>query len=159
MQTPDVVIATPERLLQLLSRDALNLSTVSYVVSRDLEVPLLISLLDSDFLRAFLTFLVVEEADFSCAFCLQVVDGLDELINGGCQEQLKSIREQLQKGVQIGIISKSFPAEVVSATGNWLQHPIVRAATDKSVPASSVCITQSVSVVTTEEAKLSKVIL
>lgn len=65
MQTPDVVIATPERLLQLLSRDALNLSTVSYVVSRDLEVPLLSSLVDSDFLRAFLTFLVVEEADFS----------------------------------------------------------------------------------------------
>lgn len=87
------------------------------------------------------------------------MDGLDELINGGCQEQLESIRQQLQKGVQIGIISKSFPAEVVSATGNWLQHPIVRAATDKSVPASSVCITQSVSVVTTEEAKLSKVIL
>lgn len=65
MQTPDVVIATPERLLQLLSRDALNLSTVSYVVSRDLEVPLFSSLLDSDFLRAFLTFSVVEEADFS----------------------------------------------------------------------------------------------
>ena len=39
--------------------------------------------------------------------------------------------------------------EVVSAIGNWLHHPIVRAVTEKSVPASSVCITQSVSVVNT----------
>jgi len=93
------------------------------------------------------------------AFPAQVVDGLDDLINGGCREQLDSIRQQLQKGVQIGIISGTFPAEVTSAAGNWLQHPIVRAVTDKNVPATSVCITQSVSVVTTEEAKLSKVIL
>lgn len=106
----------------------------------------------------FLTFMIWRRLISVELFFLQVVDGLDELINGGCQEQLEIIRQQLQKGVQIGILSKSFPAEVVSATGNWLQHPIVRAALDKSVPASSVCITQSVSVVTMEEAKLSKVI-
>jgi len=33
MQTPEIVIATPERLCQLLSLSALNLSAVSYVVS------------------------------------------------------------------------------------------------------------------------------
>jgi len=100
-----------------------------------------------------------EETHISKSFLAQVVDGLQDLINGGYGEQLDSIRQQLQKRVQIGVISKSFPVEVVSAIGNWLHHPIVRAVTEKSVPASSVCITQSVSVVTTEEAKLSEVIL
>lgn len=89
----------------------------------------------------------------------QVVDSLDDLINEGYREQLDNIKQQLQKGVQVGVISKTFSADVVSAAGNWLQHPVARAVLDKNVPASSACILQSVSVTTTEESKLTKVIL
>lgn len=117
LQTPEIMISTPERLSQLLSLQAVNLSAVSYMV----------------------------------------VDGLDDLITGGCREQLDCIHQQLRKGVQIGVISKTFPVEVLSAALSWLQHPIFRAVTAKNMPASSVCITQLVSVVTTEEAKLSKI--
>jgi len=98
-----------------------------------------------------------EEINPGRSFLSQVVDGLDDLISGGCREQLDCIHQQLRKGVQIGVISKTFPVEVLRAALSWLQHPIFRAVTAKNMPASSVCITQLVSVVTTEEAKLSKV--
>lgn len=116
MQTPGIVVATPDRLCQLLTLSVFSLSSVSYVV----------------------------------------VDSLDDLINEGYREQLDNIKQQLQKGVQVGVISKTFSADVVSAAGNWLQHPVARAVLDKNVPASSACILQSVSVTTTEESKLTK---
>lgn len=86
------------------------------------------------------------------------MDGLDDLINGGFREQLDSISQQLQKSLQVGILSRTFSVDTVSAVGNWLQYPIVRVGTEKNVPACSACISQVVSVVTTEGSKLSKVI-
>ena len=89
----------------------------------------------------------------------QVLDGLDGLINGGFREQLDNISQQLPKGLPVGVLSRTFPAEVVSAVRNWLQYPIIRAVSEKNVPACSACISQLVSVVTTQESKLSKVII
>lgn len=117
MQAPEIVVATPDRLCELLTLSALDVSSVSYVV----------------------------------------VDGLDDLIRGGFREQLERLSQQLRKGLQVGVLSRTFSAEVVSAVGNWLQHPIVRAVTEENVPACSACISQLVSVVTTHESKLSKI--
>lgn len=96
---------------------------------------------------------------FEQSLLSQVVDGLDDLIRGGFREQLERLSQQLRKGLQVGVLSRTFSAEVVSAVGNWLQHPIARAVTEENVPACSACISQLVSVVTTHESKLSKVIL
>lgn len=88
---------------------------------------------------------------------LQIVDGLDDLISSGFAEQLNIIKKQLQPDIQVGVLSATFSEEVVNATKQWLQDPILRAVSDSLPPASSACITQTVSVVTTAESKLAKV--
>ena len=88
---------------------------------------------------------------------LQIVDGLDDLISSGFAEQLNIIKKQLQPDIQVGVLSATFSEEVVKATKQWLQDPIHRAVSDSVPPASSACITQTVSVVTTAESKLAKV--
>lgn len=88
---------------------------------------------------------------------VQIVDGLDDLISSGFAEQLDIIKKQLQPDIQVGVLSATFLEEVVNATKQWLQDPIHRVVSDSLPSASSVCITQAVSVVTTVESKLAKV--
>ncbi|CAM6041219.1 unnamed protein product [Sphagnum compactum] len=117
VRTPEIIVATPDRLCQLLAVHAFSLGSVSYVV----------------------------------------VDGMDDLISHGYQEELATIKGYLPPRAKIGILSATFPVEVVDITRNWLRGPVVRASSDLSCPAMSACITQAVMVVTTEEAKLSKI--
>ncbi|CAK9194716.1 unnamed protein product [Sphagnum jensenii] len=117
VRTPEIIVATPDRLCQLLAVQAFSLGSVSYVV----------------------------------------VDGMDDLISHGYQEEMATIKGYLPPRAKIGILSATFPVEVVDITRNWLRGPVVRASSDLSCPAMSACITQAVTVVTTEEAKLSKI--
>jgi hypothetical protein len=117
VRTPEIIVATPDRLCQLLAVQAFSLGSVSYVV----------------------------------------VDGMDDLISHGYREEMATIKGYLPPRAKIGILSATFPVEVVDITRNWLRGPVVRASSDLSCPAMSACITQAVTVVTTEEAKLSKV--
>lgn len=82
---------------------------------------------------------------------------MDDIISHGFGEQMGIIRRQLQPGALVGVLSATFPLEVANVTRQWLQDPIVRAVSDGSLPSTSACITQAVTVVTTEESKLSKV--
>ncbi|CAK9194450.1 unnamed protein product [Sphagnum troendelagicum] len=117
VRTPEIIVATPDRLCQLLAVQAFSLGSVSYVV----------------------------------------VDGMDDLISHGYREEMATIKGYLPPRAKIGILSATFPVEVVDITRNWLRGPVVRASSDLSCPAMSACITQAVTVVTTEEAKLSKI--
>ncbi|KAL3688340.1 hypothetical protein R1sor_014649 [Riccia sorocarpa] len=118
LQTPDIIVATPGRLCELLSAQAVTLSSV----------------------------------------LLFAVDQLAVMIDRGLQSHVSKIKEHVNRAVRSVVFSDDYPEKAVIIARQLLADPIERVTSQKNVKESSACITQTVTVFTDVNKRMSKVV-
>eukprot|EP01018_Ginkgo_biloba_P015614 Gb_00735 [translate_table: standard] len=99
--------------------------------------------------------LALEALDIS-SISLLVIDGLKTIVDGGFLDDLKSLRLQISGNPQTVVLSDTYVGMCTTLAQHLLKSPIQRVSVDTSIALQSVCITQSVSVFTSEEKKMQK---
>lgn len=87
-----------------------------------------------------------------------VIDGLKNLVDGDFVDNLKSLRLHISGNPQTVVLSNTYAGMSATLAQYLLKDPIQRVSEDRSVALQSACITQSVSVLISEEKKLEKIL-
>ncbi|KAH9317645.1 hypothetical protein KI387_019414 [Taxus chinensis] len=115
---PEILVSTPERLLELIELEALDLSSISFLV----------------------------------------IDGLKNILEGDFAENLKALRFHMSGNPQKAVLSNTYTGMSTALAQYILKDPIHRVSSDSSIILQSACIAQAVSVFTSEDKKVQKVL-
>lgn len=88
---------------------------------------------------------------------MQVIDGLKKIVDGDFVDDLKSLRQHILGNPQTVVLSNTYAGMCTTLAQYLLKDPIQRVSEDKSIALQSACITQSVSIIISEEKKVEKV--
>lgn len=115
---PEILVSTPQRLLELIELKALDISSVSFLV----------------------------------------IDGLNSILEGYSAENLKSLGCHISGNPQAIVLSNTYAGMATSLAQYILKDPVQRVSSDSSIILQSACIAQTVSVLTSEDMKLQRVL-
>ncbi|PWZ32611.1 hypothetical protein Zm00014a_005926 [Zea mays] len=149
---PEFLIATPERLLELVSLKAIDISGVSMLVSeRGNRSERLDELCHSD--CDYESGVLSKDDNFNW----QVIDGLKCFVDHNVSDKIFSIRDAISNNLQITIFTDPSDKNIATMAKNLLRGRITKLSINDSVSSRSAFIAQHVHFCPSEELKTTKV--
>ncbi|RVW69622.1 hypothetical protein CK203_062639 [Vitis vinifera] len=132
---PEFLVATPERLLELISLKAIDISGVSL-----LDNPRMVAYTQGTTLG----WLPTLKGRWTRVLFFRVVDGLDTLCKGGYLDMIKSIRQSISGNPHAVVFSERSSCTSVPGVEDLLRGSYCRLPLKGSINNQSACIAQSI---------------